>query len=182
VTPLDRYLQRRRIAMARRWIHPGSTVLDVGCADGAFFRENRDHVPAGVGIEVEDPGDWVGEPYELRVGTFPAAVQPGERFDAVVMLAVVEHVPATDLGAWAAAVLDVLEPGGRLVVTVPSPAVDRILDAGIRLRLLHGMDAEHHHGFHPDDVPGVFGSPALALHRRQRFQVGLNNLFVFERR
>jgi hypothetical protein len=50
----------------------------------------------------------------------------------------------------------------------------------MRLRVLAGMDAHHHHGFVPDDVPVIFGGELTLLHR-SRFQLGLNNLFVFRR-
>ncbi len=154
-------------------------MLDVGCADGALFRHGRPRIGSGVGIDVRPTEAWVDGPYERRMGRFPDAVRPEERFDAVVMLAVVEHVPAAEIAEWAAAVPRLLRPGGRLVITVPSPVVDHILHAGIRLRLLDGMEAHEHHGFDPGDVPSLFSVPGLTLDRRRRFELGFNHLFVF---
>jgi 2-polyprenyl-3-methyl-5-hydroxy-6-metoxy-1,4-benzoquinol methylase len=176
---LDRELQRQRIAKALPFVDPGSTVLDIGCADGEFFAAARGKVADGVGVDLQQPDSWVGEPYELRVGPFPDVLHPGETFDAIVALAVVEHVPEDSLAIWAKAIPEHLKPGGRLVITTPSPRVDEILHALIRLRIIDGMEAHEHYGFDPASVPGIFGSDALVLEVRRRFQLGLNHLFVF---
>jgi hypothetical protein len=60
--------------------------------------------------------------------------------------------------------------------------VDRLLDILLHLRLAHGMAVEEHHGFNPRSVPEIFGSRGeLLLIRHRKFQLGLNNLFVFEK-
>jgi hypothetical protein len=178
---VDRLLQQWRIAKAVPWIERGSHVLDVGCFDGALFRRAGDTVRSGVGIDVVRPGSWPGGPYELRVGEFPGAVVAGEVFDCVAMLAVVEHVPDDQLEHWSAVVPNLLRSKGRLIITTPSAIVDPLLDAGIRLRLLDGMETGQHHGFDPRAVPSIFESEQLRLRHRERFELGLNHLFVFER-
>ncbi len=154
-------------------------MLDVGCADGALFDRCRSTIASGVGIDTLDDQPWVDGPFERRIGKFPDSLDPDDRFDAVVMLAVVEHLHDEDLHAWAAAVPGALRPGGRLVITTPSPAVDHILAVGIRLRLLDGMEAHQHHGFDPGGVPSIFSVAGMALEHRRRFELGLNHLFVF---
>ena len=178
---LDRELQRQRIAKALPFIPTGSSVLDIGCSHGAFFAAAGDRVETGVGIDLQKPDSWVDGPYELRVGEFPDVLEPGETFDAIVALAVVEHVPREGLEIWAKAIPDLLTPGGRLIMTTPSPKVDEILHVLIKLRILDGMEAHEHYGFDPRTVPEIFGSDALVLEKRARFQLGLNHLFVFRR-
>ena len=178
---LDRELQRRRIRKALPFIRPGSSVVDVGCHEGAFFGAARHRVSGGIGVDPRKPARWIGDPFELHVGHLPELVDGGRTFDAIVALAVVEHVPPNELEAWSEAVPALLVPGGRFVVTTPSPKVDRLLDLLIGLRLLDGMDADAHHGFDPRDVPGVFENGLLQLEVRSRFQFGLNQLFVFRR-
>lgn len=176
---LDYYLQRQRIAVAREWIPFGSHVLDVGCGDGALFRLHGGRIASGVGIDTLDSPVWPDGEYERRTGCFPDAVHAGEQFDAVVMLAVVEHLTDSDLRQWAEAVPRVLRPEGRLIITTPSPLVDHILHWAIRLRLLDGMEAHQHHGFDPRGLPAIFSTPRWTLERWRRFELGLNHLVVF---
>jgi SAM-dependent methyltransferase len=179
---VDRYIQKLRIQAALPWVPPKSHVLDLGCADGALFRLGQSRIASGVGVDTRAGDDWDDPRYERRTGEFPGVVRGDERFDAVVMLAVVEHLSDPELATWAAAVPGTLRPGGRLVITTPSPMVDQILHVGIRLRLLDGMEAHQHHGFDPRTVPTIFGGSGLDLEHHRRFELGLNHLFVFSMR
>lgn len=177
MTWVDRYLQERRIKAALPWIPPQSHVLDVGCYDGALFRRGASRISSGVGIDVLESPTWDFVHYEFRNGRFPDSLQPDEKFDAVVMLAVVEHVTDDELARWFAAIPERLTDNGRVIITVPSPLVDRILKIGIRLRLLEGMEVHQHHGFDPNSMQALY-APHFRVERRRRFELGLNHLFV----
>jgi SAM-dependent methyltransferase len=176
---LDRALQRWRIRRAVRWIPDNARVLDVGCFDDSLFKQLGPRLGAGVGIDplLERPAEE--ERFRLVPGAFPDACPPEECFDVIAMLAVLEHVPTDEMALWARSCLEFLEPGGLVVATVPSPAVDNILDKLIRLRLLHGMEVDQHHGFEPVAIVEAFQSAGFALVSWNRFQLGLNNVFVF---
>jgi SAM-dependent methyltransferase len=179
---LDRFLQRRRIAMALRWIPPGSRVLDIGCSEGALFRAGAGRIVGGLGLDPDPVTTWPGEPFAFRRGRFPDAIHPDDGpFDAITMLAVFEHVPADVHRAWVDRCRALLRPGGRAIITVPSAAVDPILDGLRAVRLIDGMALEEHHGFTASETPGIFAAGGLPLVRHRRFQLGLNNLYVVER-
>jgi SAM-dependent methyltransferase len=101
-------------------------------------------------------------------------------YDAIFALAVFEHLTDADLAAARAAVPALLRPGGRLIITVPHPFVDKILDVLMALRLIDGQAVHEHHGFDPAHLREL-ASPGLRLVARSAFQLGLNNLFVFEK-
>ena len=172
-------LQRWRIAVAAPWIPAGAQVLDVGCADGTLFAVLRGRIGGGVGIDPDAPASS-GSARFVR-GTFPEDA-PDQRFDAITMLAVVEHLPAGSYAAVGAAAARRLAPGGRLVVTVPEPAVDRIVELLRKMRLAEGMSLHEHHGFRTAATRTIFEPAGFDLVTHRRFQLGLNNLFVFERR
>ncbi len=169
-----------RISRARPFVERGDVVVDVGCADGVMFERWSDTIEYGYGVDPtlserrEAPG------YELHPGLFPGAL-PEIRCDVITMLAVLEHIPTAAQPALAGACHRMLSPGGRVVITVPSPRVDDILAVLSKLRLINGMSLEEHYGFDPSRTEEIFSAPRFRLLRRRRFQLGLNNLFVFEK-
>jgi 2-polyprenyl-3-methyl-5-hydroxy-6-metoxy-1,4-benzoquinol methylase len=112
---------------------------------------------------------------------FPSAVLAGRKFDAVCLLAVLEHVPATESDRFARALWDALAPDGLVVATVPAAVVDVILHVLKSVHLIHGMALEEHHGFRATDTLRVLHPPEFTLEIHTTFQCGLNNLFVFRK-
>jgi len=177
----DRVLQRWRIAKAAPYLAPGARVLDVGCADGALFRVLGRRIAGGVGIDPELERPDEGKRVRLVRGYFPDDLPEVGTFEAITLLAVFEHLDDDAQRRAVAACARLLRPGGRVILTVPEPAVDRIVHALARLRLVAGMALHEHHGFAARLTPERFAAGGFALERRERFQLGLNNLFVFRR-
>jgi hypothetical protein len=50
------------------------------------------------------------------------------------------------------------------------------------LKLIDGMSLEEHHGYEVNQTAKIFPAEYFRLLKRTTFQLGLNNLFVFERR
>jgi SAM-dependent methyltransferase len=177
----DRYLRDARIARAKPYVRKGDVVLDVGCADGDMFEKWRGLISHGIGVDPILTEKQVTDTYELYPGLFPEALPSGVQCDVITMLAVLEHIPPDEQAKLADACAEMLRPGGRIVITVPSPRVDDILHVLDKLRLIDGMSMHEHYGFEPNDTLGVFPPPLFKLVTRKKFQLGLNNLFVFER-
>jgi cyclopropane fatty-acyl-phospholipid synthase-like methyltransferase len=178
---LDYVGQGWRIAKARPYIAPGSRVLDVGCADGALFRALAGRIREGVGIDPNGAAAAHNGRYRILTGTFPEAADGLEPFDAIAALAVLEHIPLDRQPAFAGACRDLLRPGGRLILTVPAPLVDRIVHIEQRLHLADGMELHEHFGFEPRQTVPLFTSAGLEVVKVRSFQLRLNNLFVFRR-
>ena len=178
---VDRLLQRWRIGRARPHLPRGGRVLDIGCADGAMFRQCADVIGEGIGIDPDvEVVTHVGR-HVLVPGRFPDALTDDRPFDAITLLAVLEHVPTAQQASLAASCAHYLRPGGRVVITVPAPAVDAVLAVLKTVRLIDGMSVEQHFGFVPEQTVDIFGGAGLTLEHRARFQLGLNNLFVFRK-
>lgn len=181
MTWLDHYLQRRRIAQTRPFLQPGARVLDIGSADGALFRTFDFLGEGGLGIDPTLRQVADGGKFRLMPGFFPQDMPAVKPFDAITMLAVLEHFPAEFRTALADGCRRFLKPGGQVILTVPSPRVDQILAFLQKLGLVHAMSLEEHHGYEVRHTTEIFGPPHFRLVCHRTFQLGLNNLFVFQK-
>lgn len=178
---VDRFLQRWRMCRAMAWLPGRVRLIDVGAHEGELFRALHDRLIEGYGVEPLLERVVKGSNYQIVPGFFPAVRPLHDGWDGVTMLAVLEHVPTAQQAPLAQSCHALLRPGGRVIVTVPAPAVDQILVVLKRLRLIDGMSLEEHYGFEPADVPRIFAAPGFRLVAHRRFQLGLNHLYVFER-
>lgn len=166
--------------VAARWISKGSRVLDIGCHQGEFLFWLGEKITPSIGFDPLCAETSNSGGHQFFAQTFQEGLPLEQNsFDAVTLLATLEHIHEKSGVARESARL--LRTGGRVIITVPSPLVDRILDFLIKLRIVDGMSLEEHHGFLPDELPGIFIPAGFRLRKQQKFQFGLNNLFVFER-
>lgn len=179
---LDRLIQRWRMAKTAKWIWPGATLLDVGCWDGALLARVGDRIESGVGIDPLLPAARRERTYVLVKGRFPDDMPCAGPFDVITMLAVLEHLPENELGCVADACRRLLQPGGRIIITIPSPAADRILGILLRLRVIDGQELADHHGLTAADVLACFRRAGFELIEWRTFQLGLNNLIALRKR
>jgi SAM-dependent methyltransferase len=174
----DRLIQRWRFRVAAAHVPAGSRILDIGAHDGDLFRYLGARIAPSVGIDAGISSDGRVGPHVLLAGRFPDRVADGT-FDAVTLLAVLEHLEDSALGAFAAALVRVLRPGGAVVVTMPSPGADGVLRVLWSVRLIDGIDLEAHHGASVGAVVRSLSGAGLILRTRRRFELGFNNLLVF---
>jgi Methyltransferase domain len=152
----------------------------VGCADGVMFERWAGFISRGYGVDPILESAVKRDGYSLYPGFFPDAL-PSVECDVITMLAVLEHIPPDGQAALARVCHEMLNPEGRVVITVPSPRVDDILRLLGAMRLIDGMSLEEHYGFDVERTTELFAAPLFRLVHRRKFQFGLNNLFVFEK-
>lgn len=180
---IDKIIRNWRVSVALN--HSPSemnSVLDIGCDDGFLLKRFKQSVARKDGVDPRLNPNIIVSGAKLRKGYFPNCVEEHQMlgpYDAIFALAVFEHFSEEDIKSSAKVIPKILGPNGRLIITVPHPFVDRILDLLMFLRLIDGQATEEHHGFDPDDLVDYF-SASLKLIKRQKFQLGLNNVFVFE--
>lgn len=176
----DKLIQRWRMQVAARWIPQNARVLDIGCHQGEFLFSLGERIKPSVGFDPLYKQNQLPTRHQFVCDVFrEGSSLENHSFDAVVMLATIEHL--RDKAFIAREASRLLRPGGRVIITVPSPLVDKILGILLFLHLVDGMSLEEHHGFKPDELPAIFRSEGFRLAQAQKFQLGLNNLYVFER-
>jgi 2-polyprenyl-3-methyl-5-hydroxy-6-metoxy-1,4-benzoquinol methylase len=181
---IDKFLRYWRVKVA---LNNGpksmTSVFDIGCDDGYLLRKLAPVTSKQDGIDPRLCIEGIGNISKVKKGFFPASIEAEQMngsYDAIFALAVFEHFTEVDIRESASVISKMLSDEGRLVVTVPHPFVDKILDVLMWLRLIDGQALEEHHEFNPETLLSYF-SESLKLVKRQKFQFGLNNIFVFER-
>jgi 2-polyprenyl-3-methyl-5-hydroxy-6-metoxy-1,4-benzoquinol methylase len=181
---IDKVLRQWRVNVALKSIpNHVNAVFDIGCDDGYLLNlVAREHMQLdGCDPRLNIPVSV--HKSSLLKGFFPAVMDEFEskvQYDVIFALAVFEHFTEDDLIKSSLRISEMLTESGRLIVTVPHPFVDNILDVLMALRLIEGQALEEHHGFDPESLVKIL-SKGLVLKSRKRFQLGLNNLFVFQK-
>ena len=183
---LDRVLQRLRIRRVRRHIRAGDIVLDFGCNDGRLFRLLGHLMAGGIGIDHEpcSVDNWKGmeENFQFQLGGLELLTRENlPRVNLVTALAVVEHLQEEQIREFARRLAELIEPNGRILLTIPHPMVDHIVHLGMALKLLSGVSIDDHHGLDPHIASNLIENEGWHLERWTRFQFGLNNEMLFTR-
>ncbi len=167
---LGEVLAKRRIQAVLP--HVNGRLLDVGCGSNQLVR----HYANGVGVDVHP---WPGA--DVIVSDTATLAFASESFDTITIVAALNHIPNR------AAVLNecrrVLRPGGRVVITMLTPRTSRIWhwirapwDADQRDR---GMQPGEVFGFTSAQLLELFTRAGFTLLSRERFMLGLNQVYVF---
>jgi SAM-dependent methyltransferase len=115
----------------------GKALLDVGCGPGTFLGSFARGFESRLGLDLAAAQiDYASRAYggpgtEFRVADLRDA-RLSDRFDAVVAIEVVEHLPRAVVASLLAATREALVPGGTLVLTTPNrrshwPALEQLV-------------------------------------------------------
>jgi ubiquinone/menaquinone biosynthesis C-methylase UbiE len=180
MTTADRILQKWRYQIVEPYIPSGCKILDIGGFDGSFLARIQDRIGEGVCIDplIEEKSE--GKLSFIKSRVVDKLPFPDLSFDVVTMLAVYEHL-GSSRELVTREVFRVLKSRGLALLTVPSSAVDYILKVLVGVRLVDGMSLEEHAHFRSSKTREVFEECGFTLKQWSRFQLGLNNLFIFER-
>jgi 2-polyprenyl-3-methyl-5-hydroxy-6-metoxy-1,4-benzoquinol methylase len=170
------FLRRQRLNAALPYLR--GRVLDFGCGTGKLsrFLAPRNYLGIDSDRHVIETAHLENPGYLFQT-EFPS---PQEKFDTVVMLAVIEHV--SDPAALLCRLAGCLVPSAEstLLLTTPAPFGGGIHALGAALGVFSRHAAEEHHALLGRSSLHIVaqGSGLLPLVYR-RFLFGLNQLMVF---
>ena len=178
---IDLYLQDKRLQKTEPYITKGKSVLDIGSNNGDLFHyyKKKGIQIQGVGIDPNCIEEKQTETFSLVRDYFPSPKVTG-KFDVITILAVIEHIPESQMNTFIQACKESLREDGVIIITVPHPFVDGILHVLGWLRLIDGMETDQHYGLKISTMKKLFQQNGLQLVRHRYFQFGLNNLFIFK--
>lgn len=176
-------LRRQRNAVIAPYTR--GDVLDIGCGYGTaipFVAPHRRYV----GVELhEDLVTWLRQTFPQHefhrrdIEKEPLAL--GEaRFDTALMVAVIEHLARPE---WVLTqVYEYLRPGGRLIVTTPTPLGEAIHRWGTRVGLFCEDAVQDHKRFYDHQaMEALLRRCGFRIVEYRRFQFGANQFFVAKR-
>ena len=176
---LSEFLRTQRFRAAAPYIR--GDVLDIGCGKAGiltYLNPGQEYV----GIEghpgiyrwlVENLGDY--EFHQLDLDKTELLMD--RQFDTILMLALIEHLknPGRLLGQ----IPRLLRPGGRAILTTPSPWGDRIHTVGAKIGLFSKNAAEEHETiFSYRTLAYQLSKNHLRIERYRRFLLGGNQLVI----
>ncbi len=151
---LESYLAKKRCEMANRHIPDDARsgrLLDIGCGTYPYFLVNT-AFNERVGLDLESDPDNAPENITLIKHDFEnASTLPIDdvSVDVVTMLAVFEHIKLDLLIQLLKEIHRVLKPGGRYILTTPSPIGNYVLYWMAKCRLVSADEIdEHEDGYH----------------------------------
>lgn len=120
------YELRRRVnseetflrATLRRHVREGARLLDVGCGFGRFHAIVRDSGWRCIGVD-SNPATVERGRAEGREVFQSAELQAGEQYDAILLAHIIEHFDTESLLAFLAHYLEMLRPGGIVIILTP---------------------------------------------------------------
>jgi SAM-dependent methyltransferase len=121
-------------------------LLDVGCGPGTFVGNYLSGVDC-LGIDFSALQiDYANRRYGSAEHRFSTQVLAGldERFDAITMIELIEHLPPADARRLLAEARELLSPRGRLVVTTPNyRSLWPLIERGVNLVSQVGYEQQH---------------------------------------
>jgi ubiquinone/menaquinone biosynthesis C-methylase UbiE len=180
VRKLDYLLQTWRYSVAIPFIPSGCQLLDIGGFDGSFLNRVYTKIERGICIDPHLDDRSYDKITFLKARVDGKLPFQNNSFDVITMFAVYEH-----LGEQRKLITDeafrVSRRNGLVLLTVPSSTVDTILRILKKIKLIDGMSTEEHQNFNVDDTVSIFEEAGFRLKRWFKFQLGLNNLFIFQK-
>lgn len=175
---LDLFICRWRSRAVRKLVPSGATVLDFGCGHQAMFlRSVQRDIKHGLGIDYDATPERPAPNLELRQFRFEHRFDfPDASFDLVTILAVLEHIPLDQVDVLFREFSRILVPGGRVLVTTPTPAAKPVLEfLAFRLKIISAPEiADHRHYYTEQDLRELAARNGLSCPVYRRFLWGFN--------
>lgn len=161
-------------------------VLDVGCGPQNKFIRNV--YPNGIGIDFfpYEGVDFVhDDPTNLPFDD--------GSFDTLTLIAVGGHIPQNLREKEYKELARVLRPGGRLIMTEGEPITqylhhkwvflyDKIFGTNVDVDTERGMEEDEQYCMPHKEILRLFAESGLSFIKREKFQWGLNNVFISEKK
>jgi SAM-dependent methyltransferase len=180
---LEKYLSSQRAHLADGLIPHAirkGAILDIGCGPYPYFLTHTEF-NIKVGIDQEShlaSMDLDGiKVQQWDIGKNDTLPFPDESFDAVTMLAVIEHLEGSRLISILNEIHRIMKPGGCLIITSPSFWTAPILFVLSRISVISKLEIDDHkHTYSLSELSFIIGKSVFSASPRfmGHFECGMN--------
>ncbi len=183
----ERFLGYLRYLKIREYLQTGDGLLpvcvDIGCGfNGRFLHSISKKIRYGYGFDLR-ANEHKTENIEIINNQKYGGDLPLETksVDLVFMLAVIEHLD--EAGKIVSEGIRVLKPGGRIIITTPTPKAKPLLEfLSYKLHMISEASIrEHKHYYNEQELREVLTVNDCRCERYSKFQLGFNELIVGEK-
>ena len=184
--PLFELIFRKlRIRRILNLVPPDSIVCDMGCGPvGEFLFGIRDHIKKGYGFDnlVQDCNEIKIVLQKMNIETDKTPLNDST-VDVVISLAVLEHLENPLLMLKES--YRILKPGGRLLLTTPTPIAKPVLEfLAYKLHLVSRREIdEHKHYFNREELREILVNAGFQENKIKcsKFEFGFNHFICGEK-
>ena len=170
---LSPFLRRSRIRAALPYVR--GRLLDYGCGIGSLAGFPK--YDTYVGIDKDPESLWIARRKHSTLRFQSASAIPEGPFDTIAMLAVIEYLP--DRVATLSDLRARLAPGGRLVITAPSPGFYHIRRVLAVLGLgSSDIPKDENSCIGESELRAATAAAGFTCEKYHRFLFGMNQLMV----
>lgn len=181
---LDKFIAAYRLFRVNKYIEKGDMVLDFGCGARSYLLEfNQDKIKKGVGLDYDVENQKFNKIEYLTFKFKDRLVFDKEYFDKIFLLAVLEHIESKQVKALFREFKRILKPGGKIVLTTPTPKSKSVLEwLAFRLKLISEKEIKDHKKYYSKkDILEIAKNLNLKVTIYRLFQCGLNSYAVLEK-
>lgn len=183
---LEKLLRRFRLSRVLPHIQQGDVLLDVGCGwEAKALRELAPRLSKGIGIDFKVEPHAVPSHIKLVATRFEADRWPvaDAECDKVIMLAVLEHIEPSLVGATLKNIRRALKPGGKLILTVPTPPAQPVLEfLSYKLGVINENEIRDHKLYYDRPLlEKTLANNGFRVELYKTFQLGMNSFCVAAR-
>jgi 2-polyprenyl-3-methyl-5-hydroxy-6-metoxy-1,4-benzoquinol methylase len=155
----------------------GERILDMGCGPGTFLGHYAPGYREAIGIDLAAPQIEVAQQrYGSARRQFHAsdvtAFEGEARFDAIVSIEVIEHLPPAETQPFLRTLLRLLKPGGTLVLTTPNyRSLWPVIEYAISRKGPVDYTVQHINRFHVARLERELAAAGFVVTRKRTFFV-----------